>query len=95
MAMGKGKNWDEFQDFSTWRPKVVCGIGNIPANLQSRCITIKLRRKLPSERVESMNAVLRMNPDYFFNIRRKIVWFVMNYEGELLNKTYEVLLEKN
>jgi putative DNA primase/helicase len=90
MAMGKGKNWDEFQDFSTWCPKVVCGIGNIPANLQSRCITIKLRRKLPSERVESMNAVLRMNPDYFFNIRRKIVWFVMNYEGELLNMTYEV-----
>lgn len=83
MAMSKGKNWDEFQDFSTWCPKVMCGIGTIPATLQSRCITIKLRRKLPSEHVESMNAVLRANPEFFLNIRRKIVWFVTKYENEL------------
>lgn len=89
MAKSRGQNWDEFQDFSTWCPKVLCGIGSIPANLQSRCITIKLRRKLPSERVESMNAVLRSNPDYFVNLRRKIVWFVMTYEDELCSKVIE------
>jgi hypothetical protein len=89
MAKSRGQNWDEFQDFSTWCPKVLCGIGSIPATLQSRCITIKLRRKLPSERVGSMNAVLRANPDYFVNIRRKIVWFVMTYEDELCSKVIE------
>ena len=89
MAKSRGQNWDEFQDFSTWCPKVLCGIGSIPATLQSRCITIKLRRKLPSERVESMNAVLRSNPDYFVSLRRKIVWFVMTYEDELCSKFIE------
>lgn len=88
-AIGKSKNWDEIQHFSTWCPKVLCGIGTIPASLQSRCITIKLRRKLPSEEVESMNAVLRANPDYFANIRRKIVWFVMTYEDELCSKFFD------
>jgi len=89
MAKGKGQNWDVFQDFSTWCPKVLCGIGSIPANLQSRCITIKLRRKLPSDQVESKKAVLRANPDYFINIRRKIVWFVNQYEDELCSKVFE------
>ena len=51
MAIGKSKNWDEIQHFSTWCPKVLCGIGSIPASLQSRCITIKLRRTLPTEKV--------------------------------------------
>jgi hypothetical protein len=88
MAIGKSKNWDEVQHFSTWCPKVLCGIGNIPPTLQSRCITIKLRRKLASEKTESMNAVLRANPDYFVNIRRKIVWFVMTYENELCSKVF-------
>ena len=89
MAIGKSKNWDEIQHFSTWCPKVLCGIGSIPASLQSRCITIKLRRKLPTEKVESMNAVLRANPNYFVNIRRKIVWFVMTYEDELCSKDFD------
>jgi hypothetical protein len=88
-AIGKSKNWDEIQHFSTWCPKVLCGIGSIPANLQSRCITIKLRRKLASEQVESKKAVLRSHPDYFVNIRRKIVWFVVNYEDELCSKVFE------
>lgn len=85
MALGKSKNWDEFQDFSTWCPKVLCGIGNLPDNLSSRCITIKLRRKLSVEKTESINTVLRNNPDYFNNLRRKIVSFVTRYEEELLS----------
>jgi len=93
MAKSRGQNWDEFQNFSTWCPKVLCGIGSIPANLQSRCITIKLRRKLPSERVESMNAILRSNPDYFVNLRRKIVWFVTAYEDELCSRVIEPPIE--
>jgi len=88
-AIGKSKNWDEIHHFSTWCPKVLCGIGSIPASLQSRCITIKLRRKLPSEKTESMNAVLRANPDYFVNIRRKVVWFVNRYEDELCSTVFD------
>jgi hypothetical protein len=88
-AIGKSKNWDEIHHFSTWCPKVLCGIGSIPASLQSRCITIKLRRKLPSEKTESMNAVLRANPDYFVNIRRKVVRFVNQYEDELYTTVFD------
>ena len=36
-----------------------------------------------------MNAVLRSNPDYFVNIRRKIVWFVNQYEDELCSTVFD------
>jgi hypothetical protein len=40
--------------FSTYCPKVLAGIGGIPATLADRSIPLRMRRKLPSERVERM-----------------------------------------
>ncbi len=40
--------------FATYCPKVVAGIGELPATAASRSIIIMLHRKLPSEKVESL-----------------------------------------
>lgn len=40
--------------FSTWGAKALCGIGTIANTLQSRSITLELRRKLPHESVENL-----------------------------------------
>ncbi|MBZ0253684.1 MAG: hypothetical protein K8I02_10125, partial [Candidatus Methylomirabilis sp.] len=37
--------------FSTWAPKVFAGIGRLPDTLEDRSIVVRLRRKLPEERV--------------------------------------------
>jgi len=45
---------DDFEParFSTWCPKVLCGIGTLRGTTESRCITISMRRKLPDEKVQ-------------------------------------------
>lgn len=48
-----GKN-HEPKMFSTYCPKVLAGIGGIPATLADRSIPLRMRRKLPSEHVERM-----------------------------------------
>ena len=85
-----GKNFQETQSFSTWCAKVLAGIGNLPSTLQSRCITIKLRRKFINEKVERKNTVLRSNPSLFEDLRRKIVRFVLEYELELFKTDYVI-----
>ncbi|MGA7323427.1 MAG: DUF3631 domain-containing protein [Rhodomicrobium sp.] len=42
--------------FSTWAPKAIAAIKEIPGTLQDRSITIQLRRKLPSEKVQRFRA---------------------------------------
>lgn len=37
--------------FSTWSPKALCGIGSLPDTVTDRAIPLRLRRKLPAERV--------------------------------------------
>jgi hypothetical protein len=85
-----GKNFEETQTFSTWCAKVLAGIGSIPGTLQSRCITIKLRRKFSHEKVERRNAALREDPSLFDDLRRKIIRLVNDYEQELLADDYVV-----
>ena len=46
----------EVKPFCVWAPKVLCGIGELPDTLASRCITIQMRRKRPSEKVERLRA---------------------------------------
>jgi Protein of unknown function (DUF3631)/Domain of unknown function (DUF3854) len=47
-----GKNF-EVVDFPTFSPKVLAGIGELWDTVQSRAIPIEMRRRLPSEAVES------------------------------------------
>ncbi len=42
--------------FSTWCPKAIALIGELPATLQDRSIVLRLRRKLPTERVKRFRA---------------------------------------
>ncbi len=42
--------------FRVWGPKALCGIGELPDTLASRCITIQMRRKRPGESVERLRA---------------------------------------
>jgi uncharacterized protein DUF3631 len=41
-----------FQDFSTFCPKAIAGIGRLPDTVQSRSIPIRLKRKAPGETIE-------------------------------------------
>lgn len=42
--------------FRVWGPKVLCGIGELPDTLASRCLTITMRRKRAGETVERLRA---------------------------------------
>jgi hypothetical protein len=46
----------EPRQFSTWAPAAIAMIGNLPATLDDRSITIRLKRRKPSERVQSFRA---------------------------------------
>jgi putative DNA primase/helicase len=46
----------EPRQFSTWGPKVVALIGELPASLASRAIHIRMQRALPHERLERFRA---------------------------------------
>ena len=41
--------------FSTWAPKVVAMIGELPGTLQDRSVMVKLRRKAPGEKVAKLD----------------------------------------
>lgn len=46
----------EVKTFRVWSPKVLCGIGDLPDTLVSRCITIQMKRKRADEKVERLRA---------------------------------------
>ncbi len=46
----------EVKSFRVWNPKVLCGIGDLPDTLASRCITIPMKRKRVAEKVERLRA---------------------------------------
>ena len=62
-----GDDHDPVQ-FSTWCPKAIALIGQLPDTLQDRSIVLTLRRKLPNERVERLR---HADPGEFETLRRK------------------------
>jgi hypothetical protein len=88
-----GKTWEETQQFSTWCAKCITGIGTLHDTLQSRCITIRLKRKLNTDQVLRKNIVLKDDPEFFLNLKRKIIRFYLDYNNEILNKQLEMPLE--
>ncbi|MCC6924417.1 DUF3631 domain-containing protein [Novosphingobium sp.] len=46
----------EVKTFRVWSPKVLCGIGELPDTLASRCISIRMKRKRADEKVERLRA---------------------------------------
>jgi hypothetical protein len=53
-TVGKGKDMD-VQSFSTFCPKALAGIGSLPDTVADRSIPIRLKRKLPSEKVDYLD----------------------------------------
>ena len=50
-----GKNRDTPKDFAVFCPKVLAGIGNLPATVSSRALPITLSRKLTAEKVDYLD----------------------------------------
>ena len=85
-----GKQWDDTQAFATWGAKCIVGIGSLPDTLQSRCITIRLKRKLPEEAIYRINERLEENPHYFYDLKRKIVRFLVDNEPAIIKTKIEL-----
>jgi len=60
--------------FSTWCPKVVAGIGDLPDTIADRSIEIPMRRKTPEEKVKFIR--LSQLPKQFKSFREKILRWV-------------------
>jgi len=85
-----GKQWDDTQAYATWGAKCIVGIGSLPDTLQSRCITIRLRRKLPEEAIYRINERLEENSLYFHDLKRKIVRFLVDNELAIIKTKVEL-----
>lgn len=55
--------------FNVWGAKVLCGIGKIQSTLEDRSITLRLRRKLPGEKVYPLR---RSDPETWTVLRQKL-----------------------
>ncbi len=70
----------EPKKFSTWTPKAIAMIGDLPDTIKDRSIVISMRRRLPGETISKMplNAT-----DQFTNIRRKCKRWATDNFGQL------------
>lgn len=75
-----GKQFEDTQEFSTWSAKCIVGIGNLPDTLQSRCIQIKLRRKMVSEKIMKINEMLEEYPNTFSDLKSQLIRFAIDNE---------------
>ena len=81
-----GKNYEQTLEFHTWGAKCIAGIGRLATTIESRCIQIRLKKKLPSEVVLRRSAALSENPDLFLNLRRQLIRFTIDSEDKLLER---------
>lgn len=71
----------EVRIFSTWAPKAIALIGNLPDTLQSRSVIIRMRRRLPDEAIER----LRADCDQGFGaLRSRIARFAVDNAATIL-----------
>lgn len=62
--------------FSTWAPKAIALIGELPDTIADRSISIRLRRKVKGEKVKALR---ESSPDEWLTLRRKIMrWAIDN-----------------
>ena len=81
-----GKNYEQTLEFHTWGAKCIAGIGRLPTTIESRCIQIRLKKKLPSEVVVRRSEMILRDPEVFLNLRRQLIRFTIDSEGELLER---------
>ncbi len=78
-----GKNFETPVELKTWGAKCISGIGTITDTVESRCLIIRLERKLPSEKVFRKNVVLSEKPTVFIDLSRKITRFIIDFADEI------------
>jgi len=66
--------------FDVFGPKVLAGIGSLPATIIDRSIVLQLRRKLPHETVVRLRVVPR---DYFVELQAKLARIALDYGKEI------------
>jgi hypothetical protein len=70
----------EEREFSTWAPTWIAGIKTIPETVEDRSIVLRLKRKLPGQKVSRLRG---RDGGEFDTLRRKIARFVADHEQEL------------
>lgn len=66
--------------FSTWSPKAIALIGNLPDTLSDRSVIIPMHRRTPGERVERLRLDL---PGAFEDLRRRAAQWAADHLAEL------------
>jgi len=75
---------NEPKKFSTWTPKALALIGDLPDTIKDRSIVISMRRRLPDEAVSKMPLSAT---DQFLDIRRKCKRWAADNFGQLTKYT--------
>jgi hypothetical protein len=70
----------EPRQFSTWAPAAIAMIGRLPDTLNDRSVIISLRRRKPSEHVESFRSD---RADHLKILQRKMARWAQDHSGEL------------
>lgn len=64
--------------FNVFGPKLLAGIGKLPATISDRSILLELRRKLPTEQITRQRDI---EPSFFEEIRQKLMRFSDDYSA--------------
>ena len=70
----------EPRQFSTWAPAAIAMIGRLPDTLNDRSVIISLRRRKPSERVDSFRSD---RAEHLKILQRKMARWAQDHSGEL------------
>jgi len=78
-------------DFSTWCPKVIAGIGQLPETVMDRSIIIEMKRKLPSQKIVNIR---RADNKLFEAIQYQLTHWSLsiteNFKGLIPNEIAEL-----
>ena len=86
-----GKDYGETLEYPTWCAKCIVGIGkNLMDTTKDRSITIRLKRKKNGEKILSKNRVLKDDPDFFIDLKKKMIRCVVDYEKQIIDCPVEM-----
>jgi hypothetical protein len=78
---------NEPERFSTWAPKVLSAIGELPDTLTDRSITIQIERRSPEQKVAKVRDA---DPAQFTQVRQKLVRWALDHRDNIANARPEI-----